>query len=576
MATTEKYKLPLISGNMTADVVRDMNALATKTDEVIATLASASANKGKFDALAAEFAAHKIGIESEEGVHNLRYFNDKFEIKVGDEWRTASDLAKPKDAQPPSPITNFKAAPEDKSITLTWANPNDDDFEKVIIRYQTGSYPTSETDGQSAYDGKALTTTVSGLQNNTEYFFRAFTVDTSGNVNKTTVGMQLKATPISKVLYGVEIDYVNALDPDNGLTYTQNSAQFTNANNNRGGGPLTWGSWQDKFPFNQIKPCLLKGGQVTYLNPTDFTKLLTGGGPADITSGDAGDVMIEIPKVYWYMADVGGKLTIQISNSKINENFKCYAHTRGNVEKDKLYIGAYLGHEAGGKLRSLSGKATASKTLSQMRALAKANGQGYELMNFFQYSLMQILYTLLFKGLDSQRSFGHSREGAGVPTGTTGGTEQKGMLAASPDALSKMKFLGIEDFLGNGGTQIDGAILDADGTLLLATENFNDSGSGYPIQVPGFNVTGNSAYDGRFGLVSKVSGTTEGCFVMTESLATSNGYYSDWVNLNSGQIPRNDSIHVETDNTNLDFNGMYNLSFDLPTSEPCQARLVYL
>lgn len=43
------------------------------------------------------------------------------------------------------------------------------------------------------------------------------------------------------------------------------------------------------------KPCLFKNGEVVkYLNPNDYTKDVDGN-DVDITSGDAGDVMIEFP-----------------------------------------------------------------------------------------------------------------------------------------------------------------------------------------------------------------------------------------------------------------------------------------
>ena len=54
--------------------------------------------------------------------------------------------------------------------------------------------------------------------------------------------------------------------------------------------------WYKMSIFNKIKPCLFKNGAVVgYLNPDNFAQF-EDGSVADITSGDAGDVMIEIPK----------------------------------------------------------------------------------------------------------------------------------------------------------------------------------------------------------------------------------------------------------------------------------------
>lgn len=54
---TPNYNLPTISGNMTADVVRDMNALATATDGAIKTAVS-SIDLTKIDQVDSRLTAH--------------------------------------------------------------------------------------------------------------------------------------------------------------------------------------------------------------------------------------------------------------------------------------------------------------------------------------------------------------------------------------------------------------------------------------------------------------------------------------------------------------------------------------
>ena len=100
-----------------------------------------------------------------------------------------------KDIVPPDTITNFSAEEDDKQVTLTWTNPSSSDFSKVKILYKQGSYPTSPNDGMVAYEGSGNTVIVTGLTNDVEYYFRAFTYDTSGNINDNTNNQQIVAIP---------------------------------------------------------------------------------------------------------------------------------------------------------------------------------------------------------------------------------------------------------------------------------------------------------------------------------------------------------------------------------------------
>lgn len=769
-ATTVKYKLPLISGNMTADVVRDLNALATKTDEAIATLASASANKGKLEALTAEFEAHKAGFTTEEGVHNHRYFDGKYEIKIGEEWRPMAslmdatppgnvtaiaitpgnqkitltwknpedaDLAKVKvvlkeggevtsatdgevihdavgtsvektglknnvtyhvrffvsdiagnvnsnatmkasamptdvkgvtnfavkqdakgelftltwvnptedtyaktivyasetdltnktreqcasetgtikqifsakgttvthvteptktyyfkafaehtgpkydggvvasllarDTQPPAQITNFKAVPNDKSITLTWANPVDADFEKVIIRYKTGSYPTSETDGQSAYEGNATTATISALQNGTKYFFSAFTRDTNGNINKTAT--QLTSTPSVPILYTIRINKAVS-DPAQAVEYigTQHTpAVYSDA--------IYWGSWKDKFPFNQIKPCLFKNGQrVKYLNPENFNQ--DAEGQQSKLDGSEGDVMIEIPKVYWKINSTGSYIDINVSSSKLDEGYKCLAHTRGDVEKDFIYIGAYLGStdmsnvpNEDGKLHSISGEIPDSlKTLSEYRRLAQIKGDGYALFGFYQVTLLQILFVLLFKTLDSRNALGHGDVNNGWDTGTpstTGGQNEKGMFYGDQHGLFQMRFLGIEDLWGNYYQWLDGIVTETI-NIKVGTEVINEAGEGFTAY-DDYPISGN-------GFISDVIGTTELGFIPKAFSGSQTTHYCDMASIAPSSVAIYGS-HRRANPNSTPNDGIFSLYLNRQADTPdgdVSARLIYL
>ena len=56
---------------------------------------------------------------------------------------------------------------------------------------------------------------------------------------------------------------------------------------------------------------LRSGAVVGYLQRNDYTKF-ENGTAADITSGDAGDVMVEIPKMAYYMEKSGDIITCKV------------------------------------------------------------------------------------------------------------------------------------------------------------------------------------------------------------------------------------------------------------------------
>lgn len=131
--------------------------------------------------------------------HNdVRYFKAFGVFTVLGEGKVSSGVSltvTTKDIVPPATVTNFSANEDDGQVTLTWANPSDSDFSKVKILYKQGSYPSSPNDGIVAYEGSGNSVTVTGLVNDVEYYFRAFTYDTSGNINSNTNNQQIKAVP---------------------------------------------------------------------------------------------------------------------------------------------------------------------------------------------------------------------------------------------------------------------------------------------------------------------------------------------------------------------------------------------
>ena len=60
------------------------------------------------------------------------------------------------------------------SLSVSWTNPIHKKFSGVMVRYKTGAYPTSMTDGTLLYNSTGTSAAASGLTGGTTYYFRAF------------------------------------------------------------------------------------------------------------------------------------------------------------------------------------------------------------------------------------------------------------------------------------------------------------------------------------------------------------------------------------------------------------------
>ena len=320
-------------------------------------------------------------------------------------------------------------------------------------------------------------------------------------------------------LYGVRIDTTDS-NPETCCEYTDGAAGAVPASG--GNGAFNGGSWLYRFPFNKIKPCLFKDGAVVgYLNPDNFAQF-EDGSAADISSGAAGDVMIEIPKFYYKFERAGKYLEVKISNAYM-EGFTDYAFSYKGEIKDKFYIGAYLGYrDSGGKLRSLTGKTVTSNiTIGAARTAAQANGEGYEQLSFNKLTALQALYVIMFKNLNSQAALGQGYTNNSSAYRDTGATDTKGMIYgtnAGATANDTVKFLGIEDFFGNLNQWIDG-FMTGDGAIKLADGDYNDTGAGYEAHPISISVYGDN---------SKIAaGTNKLGFAPSEGGASTSTYYCD-------------------------------------------------
>lgn len=466
-----------------------------------------------------------------EGVHGLRWYNDKLQFNNGSDW---IEIETGGGGVPPSNVINPSLEVGNTKLTIKWTDPNDTIIDGNVVSTwagtklvrKAGSFPTSPSDGVLLVDNKIKNAYASngfedtGLTNGTTYYYQLFPYNTSKGVNENPAN-RLSGTPQPFMTFGVSIDLTNT-NPETAVTYTDSAIGMTPGS-----------AWNSMPIFKDIKPCMLKNGVVQYyLNPNDLSKK-TDGTSADITSGNDGDVMIEIPKTGFKISTVGNTLTIKVTdNPNDTANFKYYAHSRAaEGDRSKLYIGAYLGFETGSKLRSLSGKTpTPSKNIGQFRTLAQANGAGYDQVSFYPLTLLQCLFLIKYKNRDSQTALGRGYVDGNSASIATGGTNTKGIDFGEGTGKQQMCFLNIEDMWGNMRWWIDGLFSNASRNILTAFTGFNDTGSGYTDR-------GQGATSDIGSYMSKPQGTTEAGFIAKEVSGSASTHFADYAYLYASRLP---------------------------------------
>lgn len=268
--------------------------------------------------------------------------------------------------------------------------------------------------------------------------------------------------------------------------------------------------WDDFF---QSQLVLFKDGrEVRELEDDELNSLK----PED------GDVMVRFPRKGLRIKTVGEKVYVSMTNVKDDPNFKYYAHSRGDKERKNFYLGAYLGFEESGKLRSITGKTpTGGKTIGAFRTIAQANGVGYEQLAFYQWTFLQAMYVLKYGSLDSQTALGQGNV-LGRIIDDTGQTNGKDIDFGNTDNKIKVRFQWIEDFYGTKLQWCDGFKTE-NGKMWTGTDKFSNEKTNYQ----GYEAFSETGY-----FPKKIIGNTEQGFVIKERGGSTSTHYSDKQHIN--------------------------------------------
>lgn len=344
-----------------------------------------------------------------------------------------------------------------------------------------------------------------------------------------------------RVVYGVHINGADS-NPKTRVRYLADAVGMTPAHMNFTSGTFDYGSWANAFFMP--KPCMLKtNGQVDYyLNENDLTKKL-GGGASDIANIDYdGNAMMEWGNgtdiIWWKIVPDKGNpnsASLYVANYQADKDFKNlnFIDINGN-EKSHFYTPIYNGSlDSNNKLRSISGQTVIkSKSASQEMAYARANGTGYEIEQYVDRLLINILLIIMGKSTNTQDVFGRGMSGNVSDENLlleTGTMNNKGLFWGENVGKAGVKVFGMENYYGNQWRRTAGLIL-AKGIAKVklspstkdgsSATNYNTDGTGY-IEIPN-----STPRDTSGGYIKNMLYTALGMFPVSIT-GSSSTYYSD-------------------------------------------------
>lgn len=330
--------------------------------------------------------------------------------------------------------------------------------------------------------------------------------------------------------YTVRID-LNNPDPETSCTYMDDAVGMTPG----------YDGWKNESIIDSIKPCILTdGGEVAayFLDKEDMSKGYSSTFATEPVLRT--DYMIEFPLMGYKLWNDDSYQYVSVTDDPNAEDkgYCYYAHSL-NTEKDcdKIYIGAFLGYVDGLILYSDKDKIpTANTSLIDFRTYAASySGEGYSLISFFPWTLLQCLYVIMYKNLNSQVALGQGYTSASAAD-VTGTTLSQPFCYGDPnDGTKHVKFLGIEDMWGNLGHWIDGVYCDSSWNILTDYRNSQFTGSDHNFQFS----TPTGATRNYSGYINKIVGTNTSGFIKdynNNTDGTSSTYFADHGNANSSRF----------------------------------------
>ena len=422
-------------------------------------------------------------------------------------------------------VTGFSASGSSVGggeIQASWTNPTEEDFEGVLIRYSTTAYPTDVNEGTLGYDGVAESVTITGLNNDTDYYLTVWAYNDSNQYSADEIN-ELTTVQIGEE-FGLEwnqtTDSYMRLDDASTLEVTDAGTS----------------GYKTGSDFDTIEPW----ASMERVNLADDGTVNARYGDAGYeTDGSNGQVMVEIPKFY-------RKSENDTATDNIYRWWISYANMEGyevhpafiqdGVEKDYIYFSAFEGNVDSGVMRSIANVQpstdtnVADGTIAGFRGYAQARGVGWELQTYYATNAIQMLYLIEYADFNTQERIGEGitgkDSGSGNESENTGATTGNDSYGDPNDDLVAVSYRGIENFWGNIWKWVDG----------LNINNYSVYTTNYDFE--------SDKFTGNYELLGSVLSTSDTyikdiyssySFLATEGGATSSTYLTDFWWIDSGE-----------------------------------------
>lgn len=360
--------------------------------------------------------------------------------------------------------------------------------------------------------------------------------------------------PKNGIIFGFRIDGSES-DPSEKVTYLKDAIGMTPAHMDYESGVFDYGSWEGAFFMP--RSCMVKsdGTRDYYLSESDNTKKEDGTTASDVANTDYdGNAMMEWgqngKKIWLKIVPSNDKESaeVYIADHKADEGFHDWAfHNRNGESVAHFYTPKYNGSLISDKLRSLSGQQVMkTKTAEQERTYAKANGTLWDIEQFADIQLINMLLILISKSTDHQTAFGQGLNASGNETINdafrTGVHNDKGLFFGTNNSAAStyenaVKIFGMENWYGFQWRRYIGHILDhgiQKVKLAYGTED-GSSASGFNLTGEGYIPVGITPTGSNGGYIDKMNFTEFGMFSKNAS-GSATTHYCDGLWFNNGIV----------------------------------------
>ena len=335
--------------------------------------------------------------------------------------------------------------------------------------------------------------------------------------------------------FGFKIDK-SQTNPNTAVIYTHDAVTMTPAYMDFTNGKFNYGSWGNVWFIKDSYPVALRfdGTEAYKLDPNDYTKRLDGTTsdiqyvllteePSDwstqwkqyyhmvgteyvknssstapvfesstyyklISFADDLNFMVAFPKVYFKRYEDASYNYIEVSDRRLNSDFKAYAHiNRNGDEVDYIYLPLFKGSIKNGQLRSIPGEIptgfiNATAEITAVQSL----GTRWQIWDHSSREMICDLLTLISRNTDSQNTFGRGQESGysssdKVTYGKlqTGTLLSKGQFFGFSNSTSEIKCFHMEGLWGNRSDRILGMLLIDGVWNIKMTPDYNFTGTGF-------------------------------------------------------------------------------------------------